>query len=99
MKLSELQKYILKQAWQSESKTAAKGVLEKFYDFDKRKPKDIISIITKSVDRLIKKDLVAGYGHKTAKKWFISQVRLTTKGRKTARNLFGIQQKLPFKKR
>ena len=99
MKLSELQKYILKAAWQSKDKTVSKNVLEKFYNGlkSKPKPKDLISIITKSVERLIKKELVIGYGWKTPHKWFIRHVKLTLKGRKSARNLFGIQQKLPLK--
>ena len=97
MKLSELQKYILRQAWQSKDKTVSKNILERFYGGIKSKPKDLISIITKSVERLIKKELVIGYGWKTPHKWFIRQVKLTPKGKRAARNLFGIQQKLPLK--
>lgn len=99
MKLSELQKYILKQAWQAKDKTVTKDILNKFYNGCKKKPKpkDLITIITKSVERLIKKELVIGYGWRTPHKWFIRHVKLTPKGRKTTRSLFGIQQKLPLK--
>lgn len=99
MKLSALQKHILKQCVQSKEKIISKVKLEKFYNGKKNKPKpkDMINIITKSVERLIKKELVIGYGWKTPHKWYINQVKLTPKGRKIAKTLFGIQQKLPFK--
>ena len=99
MKLSALQKYILKQCVQTKDKTISKAILERFYNNNKNKPKpkDIINIITKSVERLIKKELVIGYGWKTSHKWFINQVKLTPKGKKIAKSLFGIQQKLPLK--
>ena len=98
MKLSALQKYILKQCLQAKDKIISKSVLEKFYSNVKTKPseKDIINTITKSVERLIKKELVTGYGFKTPHKWFIRQVKLTPKGTKVARTLFGVQQKLPL---
>ena len=101
MKLSSLQKYILKQCVQSKDKVISKSKLEKFYGSKKDKPKvkDMINIVTKSVERLIKKELVIGYGWKTSHKWFIRQVKLTPKGTKIAKRLFGIQQKLPFKKK
>lgn len=99
MKLSTLQKYILKQCIQSNDKIISKSVLEKFYGgkSNNYKPKDVINIITKSVERLIKKELVIGYGWKTSHKWFIKEVKLTPKGIKVAKNLFGVQQKLPLK--
>ncbi|MDX9893153.1 MAG: hypothetical protein RB292_01925 [Patescibacteria group bacterium] len=100
MKLSALQKYILKQAYQTKDKTISKLGLEKFYSNAKTKPKpkDLANIITKSVERLIKKELVIGYGWRTACKWFIDKARLTPQGNKVARELFGIQPPLPFKK-
>lgn len=101
MKLSSLQKYILKQCIQTKDKIVSKSVLEKFYNSKKGKPKpkDVINIVTKSVERLIKKELVIGYGWKTPHKWFIRQVKLTPRGRRVAKGLFGVQQKLPFKKK
>jgi len=99
MKLSELQKYTLKQAWQADKKIISKNILEKFYSNSKiKKPNDLIGVITKSVERLIKKDLLIGYGWRTSHKWFIQRVKLTSAGGKIARKLFGIQQKFPFKK-
>lgn len=100
MKLSALQKYILKQAFLSRDKTVSKSILEKFYSDSKAKPKqkDLVNIISRSVERLIKKELIIGYGWQTPHKWFVDKVKLTNKGRLEAKNLFGIQQKLPFKK-
>ncbi|MDD2806951.1 MAG: hypothetical protein PHW95_00295 [Patescibacteria group bacterium] len=99
MKLSPLQKYILIQGIGAKDKTISKSVLEKFYSSKAVKPnaKDIISIITKSVERLIKKELIIGYGWKTPQKWYIRQGKLTPKGIKAAKDLLGIQQKLPLK--
>ncbi|HLC89344.1 MAG TPA: hypothetical protein VJG65_00090 [Patescibacteria group bacterium] len=99
MKLSVLQKYILKQCLQAKDKTIDKKILHAFYNQKKFPPKskDIINIITKSVERLIRKEVVVGFGEKTSHKWFIKQVKLTPKGRKMARMLMGVQQKLPFK--
>jgi len=100
MKLSALQKYILKQCLQAKDKIISKKVLHDFYRQSVKPPKskDIINIITKSVERLIKKELIVGFGEETAQKWFINQVKLTAKGKKVARGLLGVQQKLPFKK-
>ena len=99
MKLSALQKYILKQCLQSRDKTISKIALENFYSSKsvKPRPKDLINMITKRVERLIKKELIIGYGWKTPHKWFIRQVKLTPRGRKVARDLFGVQQRLPLK--
>ncbi len=99
MKLSALQKYILKQAFQAKDKAVSKVVLDKFYSDAKTKPKpkDLINIISRSVERLIKKELIIGYGWRTPHKWFITQVKLTPLGRVVAKSLFGVQQKLPFK--
>jgi len=99
MKFSSLQKYILRQAYLNKGKSSRKR-LEKFYENKKKKPKqeDIVNIITKSIDRLIKKELMIGQGIKTAKKWFVKEIRLTPQGRKWAKKLLGEQLKLPFKK-
>ena len=74
---------------------------EKFYTAAKKKPKlaDIQNIITKSIERLIDKELLTGYGRRTPHMWFIDEISLTGKGKKTARKCFGEQQTLPFKKR
>lgn len=101
MRLSSLQKYILLNSFGKKGFLVSKKNLAKFYDNQKNKPKteDISGIITKSVERLIDRELMTGYGVRTPHKWFIKEVRLTAKGRKTARELQGKQQQLPFNKK
>ena len=71
----------------------------KFYDKQKRKPKkeDQVNIITKSLERLINKGFLTGYGVRTPQKWFIKEIKLTTAGKRAARGLRGKQVPLPFK--
>lgn len=99
MTLSNLQKYILIKGLEGAKNTVTKSVLKKFYAAKKNQPKieDQLNIITKSVERLIKKGLAKGVGTKTAKKWFVKEVILTKKGLKKAKDLLGQQQELPFK--
>jgi hypothetical protein len=52
--------------------------------------------MTKSLERLIDKGLMIGYGRRTPEKWFIDEIRLTDVGKKAARKLLGQQQKLPL---
>ena len=97
MRLSKLQKYILKACVNYRSTRISKKIIEGFYQSTAEVPKNIVNIITKSVDRLIAKELIVGYGRKTAKKWFIYNIRLTPRGKKIARTLQGKQQTLPLK--
>ena len=101
MRLSSLQKYILINSFGQRGFIVSKKNLSAFYKNKKTKPKqrDITGIITKSVERLIDKELMVGVGVRTPHKWFIKEVRLTSKGRKIARELLGKQQQLPFNKK
>ena len=101
MALSNLQKYILNKGLEGRAKTVIKAVLKKFYAAKKNQPKeeDQLNIITKSVERLIKKGLVKGIGVKSKEKWFVKEVILTKKGLKKAKELLGQQQELPFIKK
>ena len=101
MRLSALQRFILIQCLQSKNRTADKKACEKFYDRIPSHPSkhDITTIITRSVERLVEKELVIVYGWHTAQKWFIDRVRLTKQGSEVARRLLGVQQKFTFKNR
>lgn len=101
MILSSLQKYILNKGLEGHKSTVGKAVLKKFYTTQKSPPsaENQLNIITKSVDKLIKRGLVKGVGTKTAKKWFVKEVILTEKGLKKAKELLGRQQELPFIKK
>ena len=96
MRLSPLQKYILRLCYVSSTKLVARGGFIKFYDA-KSKPVEAVNIITKSVESLIDKELMVGYGVRTPHKWYIKEVRLMPQGRKAAKKLLGEQQKLPLK--
>jgi len=99
MKLSILQKYILKTISQNSKTIVSRGIFDKFYDQTKKAPNKKIrsNIITKSIERLIDKGLLIGFGEKTQYKLFINQIKLTASGKKTAKTLFGQQSKLPLR--
>lgn len=99
MKLSKLQKYILKTSLQNNKTLVSRNIFEKFYDNLKKPPAKKIraNIITKSLERLIEKGLMVGFGERTQHRWFIKQIQLTKAGKKSAYQLFGKQEKLPFK--
>ena len=98
MRLSLLQKYVLRTCYSKLPKTSRNG-FARFYESQKTKPKkeDMVNIITKSLESLIDKQLVVGFGERTTHKWYIKEVKLTAKGRKLTKKLLGEQQKLPFK--
>ncbi|MDD5567165.1 MAG: hypothetical protein PHH01_03125 [Patescibacteria group bacterium] len=98
MKLSPLQKFILREVAASRSKNYSRSGIIKFYNGQAKHPKidDIQNIITKSLERLIDKELLIGFGRRTSQKWFIGEVKLTPLGRRTARSLLGRQQALPL---
>ncbi|PIS05429.1 MAG: hypothetical protein COT81_01460 [Candidatus Buchananbacteria bacterium CG10_big_fil_rev_8_21_14_0_10_42_9] len=95
MQLSALQKYILKQC--AGKTKVTRDVFLQFYKGQKS-TKSKVNDITRSLERLIDKKLMVGFGRRTPQKWFIESVRLTSAGKKAAKSLFGQQQKLPFKK-
>jgi len=98
MKLSHLQKYILLSGYGEKGKFNRNKLL-KFYDKQKKKPKieDRVNVITKSLERLIDKELLIGYGTKTPHKWFVKEIKLTASGKRMAKRLRGEQQQLPLK--
>ncbi|MFH0819609.1 MAG: hypothetical protein V1892_01110 [bacterium] len=100
MKLSRLQRYILINCYLAKGNKIIKRGLFAFYNKFPRQPKikDINDIVSRSVNLLIKKDLAAGYGSKTAHKWYLKEVRLTPRGRALAKKFLGEQRKLPFKR-
>ncbi len=99
MRLSKLQKYILLQCFERKCSKLARKNLVDFYNLSKQKIKreSQINSITVSLDRLIQKGLLVGFGEITKQKIFIDKIRLTRLGRQIAKNLLGEQKKLPFK--
>lgn len=96
--ISRLQKYILRRGLEEKNRAVAKKTIVDFYE-QKKRPKrtDQEGIIARSVERLIKRGLVKGYGVKTASKWFVQKIVLTSRGVKLAKVLSNRQQKLSFK--
>lgn len=95
MRLSALQRYILRECYQSGKARVSRQRFTTFYQ-SKKLPKDAVDSITKSLERLIDKGLMIGYGRRTPEKWFIEDVRLTPTGRKVARTTLGQQQHFRF---
>ncbi len=97
MRLSRLQKYILLLLAGARGSLTRKHI-ESYYKSYKNPPskEDQQNIITKSIERLIRRGLLIGYGRKTPQKWFIDEIRLTTQGKKEAKKLLGQQQVLPL---
>ena len=101
MTLSKLQRYILRQAWESTKPKVNRRIFNDFYNAKKSAPRLPLrtKIITKSLERLIEKGLLIGYGTKTQHKLFITQVRLSPKGKKMTKKILGQQTTFPFSKK
>lgn len=101
MQLSTLQKYILKQTLADPKNKVSRDIFDIFYNQTKPAPAKEIraNIITKSIERLIDKGLLIGFGEKTQFKLFIKQVKLTAQGKKIAQSLLGQQTTFPFIKK
>ncbi len=99
MRLSGLQKYILKSIWRARPKHLDRSEFVNFYKNKTKIPakEQRVKIVTRSLERLIDKGLLIAYGHKTQEKFFIEEVRLTDSGRHISRELFGRQMRLPLK--
>lgn len=99
MRLSSLQKYILLQCYNRMGYRMDRAGLLRFYGA-KRTPKKTLraKIITRSIEGLIDKELMIGYGLRTPYKWFIKEIRLTRLGVKVGKKLSGEQMRLPFRR-
>lgn len=98
MRLSPLQRYILRNCYITPPRAVARGGFARFYEAGRARPKDVVDVVTKSLESLIDKGTMVGYGVRTPKKWYIKEVKLTPAGRKLARRLLGEQQAFAFKK-
>jgi len=100
MKLSALQKYILLECLYIKGNRINRHILANFYHKRNIRPtlRQITKIITQSIERLINREFLIGYGVRTPHKWFIREIRLTIKGKKLAFKLQGEQMRWPLKK-
>lgn len=94
MRLSDLQKYILASCHGAGGRCGRKRMITYYETRKKPSHKDQVDAVTKTLERLIDRGFLVGYGVRTPKKWYIKDVRLTLAGRKIVRLLRGTQQKL-----
>lgn len=99
MALSGLQKFILRTVYAVGRAPLHRKEFLKFYQTPKKPREEIQGILTRSLERLIDREYLIGYGRRTPHKWFIETVKLTAKGRQKAKQLLGQQQSLPFHRR
>lgn len=85
LRLSKLQKTILQEA------LASRG------QYSRRRIRGKVKIVTRSLERLIDRELLIGFGRRTPHKWFIGSIKLTAKGKKIAKKLLGEQLPLKLK--
>jgi len=98
MRLSDLQKYIVLQCFNQSQNRLDRNLLLKFYGSRGKAKRELqTKVITGSIESLIDRELVLGYGLRTPHKWFIREIALTDKGKKTAKALSDKQMKLPLK--
>lgn len=98
MRLSNLQKYILRACFNAKGYRLNREVLLDFYNTSAKSKKELrAKIITQSIESLIDRELLVGYGLRTSHKWFITEIRLTEVGVKVTKKLLGEQLELPIK--
>lgn len=99
MRLSNLQKYILRECYRTKGYRLNRELLLGFYGVDSKTKEDLrVKIITQSIESLIDREFLVGYGLRTPHKWFITEIKLTGIGLKTTKKLLGEQLILPLKK-
>lgn len=99
MRLSELQKYILLECYNKKGFKLQRQTLVKFYNNQGKAKHELqTKVITGSIENLIDKGFLIGYGIRTQQKWFIKTINLTQLGVKQAGKILTKQQKLPLKK-
>ena len=98
MPISRLQKFILIRCYNSKGFRVNRiGFISFYGNQGSAKAEMRTKSITQSLERLIDRELMTGYGVRTPHKWFIKEVSLTERGRQTARKLLGEQMKLALK--
>lgn len=97
MRLSGLQRFALIECYTRRSTRLIRKVVHGYYRSMPKQPGHVQDVVTKSLESLIDRGLLIGYGRRTPKRWFIDEIRLTPRGRKIARTLLGEQLSLPLR--
>ncbi|MAG28862.1 hypothetical protein CL632_01805 [bacterium] len=98
--ISQLQQFILEECVEQRG-SCSRSVIDKNQRASKSKAQKehFKKITTQSIERLIDRGLIVGYGMKTKEKLFITKIRVTPAGkREVARIRKAKQRKLPLKK-
>lgn len=97
--LSRLQQYILEECVLRGGGISRRLLDSNYEDSRSRSREDNYKkIITQSIERLIERGFLVGYGRKTREKLFIDKIRLTAAGRRVLENLRRRKQlRLPIK--
>ena len=99
--LSKLQQFIL-EACAEGGGSVQRSVIDAYHDrsSSKAQQEHYKQIITQSIERLIDRGLLVGYGTKTREKLFITKIKLTPAGKRAALAARKKrQQKLPYRQR
>lgn len=99
MKLSGLQRFAVLEAYTRRTAHLPRKAVHAFYRNMPNQPSRVQDVVTKSLESLIDRGVLIGYGRRTPKKWFIDEIKLTPRGRRIARVLLGEQLALPLKQR
>jgi hypothetical protein len=97
MRLSGLQRFALIECYTRRTAKLPRKAVHAYYRSMPTQPGHVQDVVTKSLESLIDKGLLIGYGRRTPKMWFIDEIRLTSQGRRLARKLLGEQLPLPLK--
>lgn len=98
MNLSKLQRFALIESYTRRGVRLSRTAIHRFYASSPSQPERIQDVVTKSLESLIDRGLMIGFGRRTPKKWFIEDIKLTARGRREARTLLGQQLSLPLRR-
>ena len=97
MRLSGLQRFTLIECYNRRKSRLPRKAVHAYYKSMPKQPGYVQDVVTKSLESLVDKGLLIGYGRRTPKMWFIDEIRVTPQGRRLARKLLGEQLALPLK--
>lgn len=89
--LSALQRAILAECANRRGEVSRRA-FEQYLEGGKGKPEHRARILSRSLERLIERGFLVGYGIRTPQKWFIQQVKITQLGRRQWKAWLGSRQ-------
>lgn len=98
IRFTPFQEYVLKACYKRKSQKMKKADLFDYFKIQDKKSKSYEAAhgrIIKTIDSLIKKGYLVGFGFRTQKEWHYREIKLTLIGKRKAKSLFGVR-KLPL---